>query len=175
MNRRLTCLADLIDEEQFLQLFGGIYEKSPWIVQQLWHKTEGHPPADLDVFAMALAEIVDTSSAEQKLDLIRAHPDLAGRAALAGELTDESKSEQSSAGLDQCTPAELEQFQEFNNRYKSKFGFPFIMAVRGANRHQILNGFAERIDNDRATETARAIAEIHRIAMLRLTEIAINS
>ena len=84
-----------------------------------------------------------------KLALIRAHPDLAGRAAIAGDLTDASKSEQAGAGLDRCTPEEYRRFQELNDAYKAKFGFPFILAVAGKTRHDILAAFEARIGNDR--------------------------
>ncbi len=111
---------------------------------------------------------MDTADYEAKLQLIRAHPDLAGRAAVRGELTADSTDEQASAGIDQCTKAEYEQFVSFNSAYKAKFGFPFVMAVKNSNRLAILNAFAERIENDSDTEFETAIQEIHKIARLRL-------
>ena len=121
---------------------------------------------------MAMREIVETAAEEEQLKLIRAHPDLAGRAAVAGELTPESTSEQASAGIDRCTPEEFERFQRFNDLYKRKFGFPFVMAVKGSNRHEILAAFEERVRNDLGTEVRRALDEIHKIAQLRLSELA---
>jgi 2-oxo-4-hydroxy-4-carboxy-5-ureidoimidazoline decarboxylase len=100
--------------------------------------------------------------------LIKAHPDLAGRAAIAGELTEASNEEQASAGIDQCSPEEFARFQDLNERYKAKFDFPFVMAVRKSNRHEILVAFETRLSNDPDDEFEQAIAEIHKIARLRL-------
>lgn len=105
---------------------------------------------------------------DRKLKLIRAHPDLAGKAAIAGELTQESSDEQKSAGIDRCTPGEYDRFQSLNAEYKSRFGFPFVMAVRNSNRGEILEAFARRLENDSDAELAIAIAEIHKIARMRL-------
>ncbi len=105
---------------------------------------------------------------ERKLTLIRAHPDLAGKVAIARDLTEESSEEQASAGIDQCTPEEYAEFQTLNQQYKRKFGFPFVMAVRDSNRSDILQAFATRLENDTDTEFATAIAEIHKIARMRL-------
>lgn len=152
--------------DAFVARYGGIYEHSPWVAAAAWD--ELGDAAGTDTLADVMARHVDAADDEQKLALIRAHPDLAGRAAVAGELTAESTSEQASAGIDQCSPEEFERFQAYNARYVEKFGFPFVMAVRGSNRHAILAAFEERLDNDAATEFERAIAEIHRIARLRL-------
>jgi OHCU decarboxylase len=107
---------------------------------------------------------------EQKLDLIRAHPDLAGRLALAKQLTDDSTKEQGSAGLDRLSPEELARFTAINDAYRERFGFPFIMAVKGATKEQILTGFESRIGNSVETETAEALKQIERIALLRLND-----
>ena len=115
-----------------------------------------------------LAGVVDATPHEEKLALIRAHPDLAGRAAIAGELTGASTEEQAGAGIEQCSAEEFQRFQSLNESYKEKFGFPFVMAVRNSNRQEILAGFTARLDNDVETEFARAISEIHKIARLRL-------
>ena len=103
--------------------------------------------------------------------LIRAHPDLAGRAQVAGELTVESTAEQSSAGLDQCSADEYQQFQSLNAAYREKFDFPFIMAVRNSTRAEILEAFASRIENDYDLEFETALMEIHKIAGLRLAAL----
>jgi OHCU decarboxylase len=118
--------------------------------------------------ARVMADCVDNASAERQLELIRAHPDLAGKAQVAGDLTAESTTEQSSAGLDQCTPDEYEQFQTLNSRYKEKFGFPFVMAVRNSSRRQILDAFEGRLQNEYDDEFEAALIEIHKIARLRL-------
>jgi OHCU decarboxylase len=152
--------------DAFVLRYGGVSEHSPWVAERVFPKAAG--VTDPTRLAPLMAAEVDRASAAEKLALIRAHPDLAGRAALAGRLGEASSAEQASAGIDQCTPQEYERFQALNERYKEKFGFPFVMAVRGSNRHAILAGFDERLNNDRQAEFARAIAEIHKIARLRL-------
>lgn len=152
--------------EQFVARFGDVYEHSAWVAEETFAEAaEITDPAQL---AKVFANCVDEASYDRKLALIRAHPDLAGKAAIAGGLTDASSDEQSSAGIDQCTPEEYEQFQSLNAQYKDKFGFPFVMAVRDSNRSDILRAFAKRIRNDEASEFATAITEIHKIARLRL-------
>lgn len=155
--------------EEFVKRFGGIYEHSPWVAEQAY--THAEACADTDKLAAIFAECVDTASKAQKLELIRAHPDLAGKAAVAGELSNDSNVEQSSAGIDQCTPEEFAEFQAMNERYKARFSFPFVMAVRNSNRQQILAAFTERLNNDVDMEFDRAIMEIHKIARLRLEVI----
>ena len=118
-----------------------------------------------------LADCVDNAAVEDQLELIRAHPDLAGKAQIAGELTEHSSDEQASAGLDRCSPEEYEQFQALNRAYYKKFGFPFVMAVRNRSRAEILAAFEARLRNDKTTEFEAAINEIHKIARLRLQAI----
>ena len=154
------------DKAAFVRRYGGIYEHSPWVAEGAWEQG-----VTADNLAAVMAAVVDAAGYERQLALICAHPDLAGRAAVAGELTHESTDEQASAGIDQCTPEEFARFQDYNARYKERFGFPFIMAVRGSNRHAILNAFEERLGNDAETEFARAIQEIHKIARLRLAAL----
>lgn len=152
--------------EEFVDRYGGIYEHSAWVAEAAWDSAGS--PADTGSLAEKLARCVDDAPREARLELIRAHPDLAGKAAIAGELTNESTDEQAAAGITQCTPEEFEQFQSLNVAYKEKFGFPFVMAVRNSNRHDILAAFTARLQNDDATEFATAISEIHKIARLRL-------
>lgn len=150
----------------FVQRYGAVYEHSPWVAERAFPKASGvTDPARL---AEIMAAEVDRATEDAKLKLIRAHPDLAGRAAIAGQLGASSSEEQASAGIGQCTPEEFGRFQALNRRYKQAFGFPFVMAVRGSNRQAILAGFEERLANDHDTEFARAITEIHKIARLRL-------
>jgi OHCU decarboxylase len=177
---------------EFVSRYGGIYEHSPWVAEQAYE--EACAISDPDRLAEIFARHVDAADHDKKLALIRAHPDLAGRAAVGAhakgnrlelepdvglrtatagdhsltDLTPASKQEQQSAGIDQCTPEEYKQFHKLNRRYKDKFGFPFIMAVRGSNREEILRAFAARLDNDSETELATAITEVHKIARLRL-------
>jgi len=151
--------------EEFVGRYGGIYEHSAWVAEETYAAAGENP--DLENLVSLFARCVNETTADRKLALIRAHPDLAGKAAIAGDLTTESTEEQSAAGIDQCTPDEFEQFQSRNGRYRKKFGFPFVMAVRDSNRGEILAAFAERMQNDYETEFATAIAEIHKIARLR--------
>jgi OHCU decarboxylase len=153
-----------MSREEFITRYGGIYEHSAWVAEQAWELLASDDSLQLaDLFAGC----VDRADESTQLELICAHPDLAGKAAVAGELTQDSSVEQQSAGIDQCTAAEFEQFQELNQQYKTKFNFPFVMAVRNSNRHKILAAFRERLHNDRAAEMAKAIQEIHKIAGLR--------
>jgi 2-oxo-4-hydroxy-4-carboxy-5-ureidoimidazoline decarboxylase len=155
-----------LERKEFVLRYGGIYEHSAWVAEQGF--AAGRDLAETNALAKLLAGVVDATSHEQKLALIRAHPDLAGRAAIAGELTGASTEEQAGAGIDRCSAEEFQRFQSLNDSYREKFGFPFIMAVRNSNRQEILAGFADRLDNDAETEFARAISEIHKIARLRL-------
>jgi OHCU decarboxylase len=159
-------MSDVQTREQFVPRYGGVYENSAWVAEEAYAAAaEITEAAEL---AKVLADCVDETPYDRKLELIRAHPDLAGKAAVAGELTKESSAEQSAAGIDQCTPEEYEQFQSLNAEYREKFGFPFVMAVWDSNRVDILTAFAKRLKNDEAIEFATAIEEIHKIARLRL-------
>ena len=151
---------------EFVERYGGVYENSPWVAREA--ETIVDAAADIESVASIMADCVDNASKERQLELIRAHPDLAGRAQLAGELTPESTAEQASAGLDQCTAEEYERFQQLNEAYWKKFEFPFVMAVRDAQRAEILDAFKRRLGNDYALEFETALAEIHKIARLRL-------
>jgi len=153
-------------EAEFIEKFGGIYEFSPWVAEEV--AAEAIATDDLAEIASLMAECVDNAAVERQLALIRAHPDLAGKAQVAGELTADSTAEQASAGLDQCSAEEYAQFQDLNMRYKEKFGFPFVMAVRASSRAEILAAFAARLENNAATEFETALQEIHKIAELRL-------
>jgi OHCU decarboxylase len=153
-------------DSEFVARYGGIYEHSAWVAEETAH--EASDIEDLEQIAVIMAECVDNASTERQLALIRAHPDLAGKAQLAGELTQDSSTEQSKAGLDQCTADEYAQFQSLNDRYHEKFGFPFVMAVRASTRAEILTAFAARLENDAAIEFETALEEIHKIARLRL-------
>jgi len=159
MNRELS-------KEDFVARFGGIYEHSPWVAEAAAEQLAGG--SDIEHIAAAMAASVDNASRSRQLELIRAHPDLAGRAQIAGELTADSTSEQASAGLDCCTKEEYARFQVLNAAYHDKFGFPFVMAVRDRSRHEILAAFEARLGHDPNTEFRTAIAEIHKIALLRL-------
>jgi 2-oxo-4-hydroxy-4-carboxy-5-ureidoimidazoline decarboxylase len=158
----------------FVTRYGGIYEHSPWVAERV-QNVLGSEEADIELLAHLMADCVDNASVEMQMELIRAHPDLAGKAQVAGELTADSTDEQSRAGLDQCTADEFEQFQALNDAYKEKFGFPFIMAVRESTRVEILQAFSARIENDHDTEFECALQEIHKIARLRLAAMEESS
>lgn len=159
-------------KDEFVMLFGGVYEHSPWIAGKAWELglTSSHDSPE--GLAQLMSGIVNSANTERQLELILAHPDLAGKAAQAGELTTESSGEQSGAGIDQCNALEFEQFQQFNRAYRAKFEFPFIMAVKGSNRHQILQAFEQRLPNNYETEFKQALEQIHKIARFRFADIA---
>ncbi|MBB6252802.1 2-oxo-4-hydroxy-4-carboxy-5-ureidoimidazoline decarboxylase [Nitrospirillum iridis] len=157
--------------EAFVARFGGVFEHSPWIAARAWDAGLPSDAATADGLHAALVAPFRAASREERLGVLLAHPDLAGRLAVRGELTADSTAEQASAGLDKCTPEEFARFQSLNNAYKARFGFPFILAVRGLTRAAILANFEGRVDNDTETEFATATAQVERIALLRLREM----
>ncbi|TWG79209.1 2-oxo-4-hydroxy-4-carboxy-5-ureidoimidazoline decarboxylase [Cupriavidus gilardii J11] len=163
-------LAELnaLPANEFIRILGGIYEHSPWVAEQA---AAARPFASRDALAHAMQAAVDGAGEAAQLKLVRAHPELAGKAAVRGELTAESTREQSGAGLDQCSAEEFERLQSLNARYNEKFGFPFILAVRGYDRAGIIAEFARRIDNTPAQELQTCINQIHRIARFRLDDL----
>ena len=167
-DQQFTTPPGSLKEAEFMAQFGGIYEHSPWVAAALWAAGLGPEDTRLSRFAARMRDIVDAAGDERQLDLLRAHPELAGKLAIAGGLTAESSAEQAGAGLDSCTPAEFARFSDLNDRYGARFGHPFIIAVRGLDRAAILDAFESRVGNDRDTEFATALAEVHKIARLRL-------
>ena len=160
-----------LDRAQFVALYGRVYEHSPWIAESAWSHGLKAQHDTVEGLHEGLAAIVDAAPRERQLALLNAHPDLAGRLAVRGELTAESTSEQASAGLDKCTPAEFQRFTELNEAYRRKFPFPFIMAVNGKSRAEILEAFERRMHHDEAAEFRTALAEVHKIALLRLCDM----
>lgn len=156
-----------MDRNQFIEQFGSIYEHSPWVAEQAYDQP-GVSLDSLQALTETFRRIVDGAGQTKQLALLRAHPDLAGKAAVQGELTAASTSEQAGAGLDQCSAEEFSRFQRFNEAYVSCFGFPFIMAVKGANRHLILEAFEKRLSNSQEEEFKTALEEVHKIASFRL-------
>ena len=156
---------------QFTEKFGGIYEHSPWVAKRSWAAGVSEKHDEIEELARLMAGVVAAASEEEKRSLIEAHPDLAGKAAVQGELTAASTFEQAGAGLDNCTAEEFGAFQNYNAAYKEKFGFPFIMAVKNSNRHEILAGFEARLQNSLEEEFATALKEIDKIARFRLAEL----
>lgn len=163
--------ASKCDKATFMAAYGHIYEHSPWVAEGAWSTSDHETLDTLESLSAAMARIVDAADETAKMKLICAHPDLAGKAALRDELTAESKSEQAGAGLDQCSAEELEEFTRLNGAYKQKFGFPFIVAVKGLDRFDILAAFRARLNHDRAQEFETALTQIHKIARLRLADL----
>lgn len=160
-----------MDRDLFVQIFGGVYEHSRWIAEHIYdigldacHDT----PFGLQ---QAMKAAVEDAGYEPQLALLRAHPDLAGKLAVSGKLTKESSGEQASAGLDECTQDEFEAFQSLNLAYKDKFGFPYILAVKGRHRSEILENFKRRVEFDAVEEFDEALSQVQQIALLRLNEL----
>ncbi|MFZ5670729.1 MAG: 2-oxo-4-hydroxy-4-carboxy-5-ureidoimidazoline decarboxylase [Pseudomonadota bacterium] len=151
--------------EGFVERFGAVYEDSPWVAEAVWPGAGALRTPEL--MAAAMAAVVDSASRERKLALIRAHPQLAGRARMA----DASVREQAGAGLDQCSPEEYAAFHRLNAAYDDRFGFPFIVAVKGMSRRDILDTFEARLGNTPETEFDEAVRQIHRIAAFRLADL----
>jgi 2-oxo-4-hydroxy-4-carboxy-5-ureidoimidazoline decarboxylase len=154
-----------LDLAAFTARLGGIFEHSPWVAEDVWPL---RPFAGVDDLHAAMCKSVVDAGDDAQLALLRAHPQLAGKAALRGELTADSTREQQGAGLDQCSPDEFARLRALNAQYEQRFGFPFILAVRGHTRASILDNLAARIDNARDEEFAEALHQVERIARFRL-------
>lgn len=157
--------------DDFTQLFGGVFEHSEWIAERAFKRELGPVNDDATGLHAAMCHVFRSASEEERLGVLKAHPDLAGKLAAAKRLTAASSDEQASAGLDALTDEEREAFTRLNAAYVEKFGFPFIIAVRDNTKSQILTAFEARIANDRATEFATACKQVERIAELRLKHI----
>jgi len=155
----------------FVAQFGGVFEHSPWIAEEAWEGELGPAHNTAGGLHNALARRFRAAPEDARLGVLRAHPDLAGKLAAAKRLTPESSSEQASAGLDALTDDERATFTELNRTYTDRFGFPFIIAVKGLSKGDILTAFRTRIDNDRATEFETACRQVERIALLRLRDM----
>jgi OHCU decarboxylase len=147
-----------------VEVFGDIFEHTPQIAERAFEKRQDTAKG----LHETLVSVMRTMSDKEKLALINAHPDLAGKLALAKILTDDSTKEQASAGLDTLTAQELHEFTTLNDTYKAKFGFPFIFAVKGKTKDDILKSFRTRIHHSKEAEFKEALTQIERIALLRL-------
>lgn len=152
----------------FAAALGHVFEHAPWVAARA---ARHRPFASVDALHAAMVVSMREAGREERLALIRGHPELAGKAAVVGDLTADSRREQAGAGLDRLTEQEYRRFHALNDAYKAKFGFPFILAVRGKDKHAILAAFAARIDNDAETEFATAIEQIARITRFRLDDL----
>lgn len=156
-----------MNQTGFTTALGFAFELSPWVVERAWGE---RPYASVEAMHEAMMEVLDASTTADKLALIRAHPELAGKAAIAKTLTAESNAEQASAGLDKLTPEEFARFHQLNAAYNARFGFPFIIAVRLNDKASILRAMEARAANDEAAEIAEAIKQIGLISKLRLLD-----
>jgi len=157
-----------LDAAGFLTTLGAIYEDSPWVARAGF---AARPFASIEALLVALRSAVDDAGQVKQVALIRAHPDLAGKASRAGALGEHSTREQAGLGLDRLSDEEYDRFHRLNDAYKARFGFPFVIAVRRHTKDSILAAFEIRLDHDRATEIAEALANIHIIAELRLRDL----
>jgi OHCU decarboxylase len=156
----LTRLNDA-SREDFVTALGWIFEDSPWVADRAW---SSRPFADLAALHVSMVAHVEAASLEEQLALLRAHPDLGTRA----RVSDASRGEQSGAGLDRLTPEEFARLIEWNNAYRDRFGFPFLFAVKGSTKHDILSALEQRRNRAPETEFAEALRQVYRIAQFRL-------
>ena len=171
MTRFSTCIPSDMSESTFVSTFADIYEHSPWIAEQTFAQGIHHQHNVIANLHTTMQNILEQASQDRKLALINAHPDLAGKAAVEGQLTVSSTNEQAGAGIDQCTSEEFALFNQLNHDYKEKFDFPFIMAVKGSKKDLILAAFKQRIHHSIEQEFEQAIYEINKIALFRLSDL----
>jgi 2-oxo-4-hydroxy-4-carboxy-5-ureidoimidazoline decarboxylase len=153
-----------MDDSEFVNTLGGVYETSPWVAEQAY---SDRPFDSVKAVHESMRQAVQNASRDKQLELLRAHPDLGERT----EMTDASREEQASAGLDQLSREQYETFQRLNETYREAFGFPFIMAVKGASPDVIQETMENRVDNSETEEFQTALNEVHEIAQLRLDEL----
>ena len=154
-------------QSEFIKIFDNIFEKAKWIAEKLYNQK---PFSDFEELSSKILNIFETTTKEKQLKILNSHPDLADKTKI-GSLTTESREEQSNAGLDQCSEEEFIEFKNLNEKYKKKFGFPFIYAVKGKSKMEILSNFRRRISYDIKDEFIEAKKQVKKIASLRLNEI----
>jgi 2-oxo-4-hydroxy-4-carboxy-5-ureidoimidazoline decarboxylase len=157
-----------LDQQSFVQVFAMLFEGPPWIVEEAWHR---RPFADLDHLYQTFCIIMYEAPVERQVALLRAHPDLVGRAARAGTLSPSSTGEQAAAELDHLSPEEIATFDRLNAAYAGRFGFPFVICARENKKESILAGFAARLEHSREQEIAIALGEVAKICLLRLRDL----
>ena len=155
-----------LDRERFVAALGGIFEHSPWVAEQVW---TSRPFATVAGLYETMVRAVERASKEEQLTLIRAHPDLGAR--VNPKMSQASASEQAGAGLDRLTAEEFERLQALNSAYRKKFGFPFIYAVRGSTKYDVLRALEQRLQASLELERSTALAQIGRIARFRLADV----
>ncbi|NYT64350.1 2-oxo-4-hydroxy-4-carboxy-5-ureidoimidazoline decarboxylase [Alcaligenaceae bacterium] len=158
-------LLSQLDCDSFTEQLGDIFEHSPWVATAAWAQ---RPFNSISALHQAMVDAVFAAQHEQQLALIQAHPELAGKEAASGTLTHASTAEQRGAGLDQCSSDELTRLRALNTAYRNQFGFPFVIAVKGLSRYQIMDAITARLENDAATEFQTSLQEISKIGRFRL-------
>jgi 2-oxo-4-hydroxy-4-carboxy-5-ureidoimidazoline decarboxylase len=158
-------LLNHLSHDDFVAALGAVFEHSPWVAEAA---SSRRPFPSIDALHGAMCAEVDAAGSERQLALVNAHPELAGKAAIRGELTAESSREQSAAGLDQCSVQEFEKLQALNHAYRVKFGFPFVLAVRGFDLAGVISNAEARVHNTAADELRESLRQIYRIARFRL-------
>ena len=153
-----------LNKSEFLSTFGNVFERTEWIAEKCY---DSKPYNNVQELVNKMMEIFENSIKEKHLKILNSHPDLA----VKKKLTKESENEQANANLNQCTNEEFEEFNKLNEKYKKKFGFPFIIAVKGKNKNEILNIFRQRITNNINLEFEEAKKQVKKIATFRLSEI----
>ena len=153
-----------LNKSEFLSTFGNVFEKTEWIAEKCY---DSKPYNNVQELVNKMMEVFENSIKEKHLEILNSHPDLA----VKKKLTKESENEQANANLNQCTNEEFEEFNKLNEKYKKKFGFPFIIAVKGKNKNEILNIIRQRITNNINLEFEEAKKQVKKIATFRLSEI----
>ena len=156
-----------LPQSEFIKVFANIFENTSWIAIELYRQK---PFGNFEDLSSKILDIFENITKEEQLKILKAHPDLADKTKI-GSLTKNSRNEQNNAGLDQCSEKEFEEFRNLNSRYKKKFGFPFIYAVKGKTKAEILSNFKERVSCDINVEFNEAKKQVKKIASLRLDEI----
>ena len=169
-NNSFKFLSQKMDKGEIIDLLKSIYEHSAWVPERLLFQNISEIKTKEELQLM-MQNIVDNASEIEKLNLIKAHPELGKKLKKQEKLTKFSEEEQKSAGLDQCSDQEFEILTNLNNEYRSKFEFPFIIAVRGLGKNQIIDNMKKRVNNSKSQEFETAINEIHKIAKLRIKDL----
>ena len=159
-----------LSETEFTEVFGNIFENANWIAKKLY---EQKPYKNFQDLSKKMINIFESADYQDKLKILNSHPDLADKTKI-GTLTKDSNKEQNSAGLDQCTEKEFNQFKNLNLEYKNKFGFPFILAVKGKKKSEILLNFKKRVLSNKKNEFSEGVSQVIKIASLRLEELKNN-
>jgi OHCU decarboxylase len=154
---------DALDQSAFVQHVGWVFEHSPWVAERSWRR---RPFRSIDALHQAMREEVEAASRAEQLTLLRAHPDLGARA----KMSQSSTAEQAGAGLDRLTAVEYDRLHQLNEAYQRKFGFPFLVAVKGSTQFDVLNALERRLQADESTEFAEALRQVYRIARFRLED-----